>query len=158
MTFLTLLLKWHFSPPAQNALRAAESSNRRFTRGASPRRRCAFRGKLSPELGENWVHYWEVYSQNSSPEVLNFTRAAPAKYYYSLQTFIVLKRGSPSTGIQRAQTLTTPIEDLRGLVSHRTKGLHRVPFQWGPLCPRAKIPKPLLLLGASPASTSRRRA
>ena len=37
VTFLTLLLKWHFSPQAWNALNAAKFWNQRFTRGTRPR-------------------------------------------------------------------------------------------------------------------------
>ena len=37
VTFLTLLLKWHFNPQAWNALNAAKFSNQRFTQGTRPR-------------------------------------------------------------------------------------------------------------------------
>lgn len=89
--------------------------------------------KISPELGKKWVYYWEVYSQNSSPEVLNFTGTVAVKYYYSIQTFLVLKRCSPSTGTQKFRNSQPESKTPLGLfhILHPPKGLSRVPFESG---------------------------
>lgn len=95
--------------------------------------------KISPELGEKWVYYWEEYSQNSSPEVLNLTRTVAVKYYYSIQTSLVLKRCSPSTGTQKFRTSQPESKTPLGLFHtlHLPKGLPRVPFESG----QAAVPR-----------------
>ena len=67
VTFLTLLLKWHFNPQAWNALNAAKFSNQRFTQGRRPRLGLYL---LSKNFNRSWWQ-WGVllgclYPQESS--------------------------------------------------------------------------------------------
>ena len=98
------------------------------------------------------MYSWEVHSQNSSPEVLNFTGTAPVKYYCSIQTFIVFKRGSPSTGIQKLQNLTAWAEDFLGTASHTAwcQGTDQSSLPVRPAVPRRKDFQIAFVSGSSP--------
>lgn len=95
-------------------------------------------GRVQPELG-------------SSPEVLNFTRTVAVKYYYSIQTFLVPRRCSPSTGTHKFRASQPESKTPLGLFHtlHPPQGLPRGPFEPGQAAvPRRKAFKQLLFLEA----------
>lgn len=138
MTFLTLLLKWHFSPQAWNALNTAKFSNQRFTQGTRLRVGLYL-------LSENFKRTWReggVLLGSLQPGLfpgspkLYTNHCSYIPLFISKQEIIVVKRWTLSTGISQKFRISQPASvTCLGLLHrlHDANGLPPVPFKLGSL-------------------------